>query len=448
MLGRVGVARETDREAPSGEQPEQLGPVRQIVGGHVGIEIGLQRDVQNKDDQLVVRDVGQHIADEDQLVGVEFADVGRGTGRPFRVRTEVFHVVEHDEDGIGIAEGVVRRTEDALEGLAAVAAAGRLEVEIVVAADVVPGNADRSDDPVQPIVHRQVVEHDVAGREAELGGGAGQGRDDVLADEIHLGVRFGLRVGEEDDLEALRLLLARQREIDGGRQGAGRGDPLEGQPERGGRSGRLVDGIEARQHGDRVDGRHKAGWLDDEENGLVGHGQGVAAIRIGERHVAAVRHHDTGYAGPGAADGFVHLARSRSGPGPGCGAGRRRTAGRRRIRRLRRSRKGAERDGGTARRGHQDVSSRQRQPFVVHVMLPARCIVSERLAATNDGTVKRAPMSPSQRRGTAMARQREMVSQNVIRRLADPRWRSGARRSILGQAGLDRPGSWPLHGSR
>ena len=202
----------------------------------------------------------------------------------------------------------MRRPENALEGLAAVAAAGRFEVEVVVAADVVPGNADRPDDPVQTAVHRQVVEHDVAGREAELGGRAGQGRDDILADEVHLGIRLGLRVGEEHDLEALRLVLARQREVDGSRKGPCRVDPLEGQSERGRGSGRLVDGVEARQHGHRIDGRHVAGRLDDEENGFVGDRKGVAAIGIGERHIATVRHHDAGYAGPDSSSCFVDLA--------------------------------------------------------------------------------------------------------------------------------------------
>ena len=59
------------------------------------------------------------------------------------IGAEIVDIVEHQEQRVGIEEGVIVRAEDALERLAAVAAVGRLEIEIVIAADVPPGQADR-----------------------------------------------------------------------------------------------------------------------------------------------------------------------------------------------------------------------------------------------------------------------------------------------------------------
>ena len=43
---------------------------------------------------------------------------------------------------------------------------------------------------------------------------AGQRLDQVLADEIDLGLCLRLRVGDENDVERLRLVLTLQREVE------------------------------------------------------------------------------------------------------------------------------------------------------------------------------------------------------------------------------------------
>ena len=62
--------------------------------------------------------------------------------------------------------------------------------------------------------------------------------------------------------------------------GAGRGDPLEGEIERGGRAVRLMMAVEARQLRHRIDRRHEAGGLDDEDRRFVRQRQRVAAVSV------------------------------------------------------------------------------------------------------------------------------------------------------------------------
>ena len=71
------------------------------------------------------------------------------------------------------------------------------------------------------VVEREIVEHDVAGGEAEFAPCvAGERLDHVLADEIDFDVGLRLRIGEQHDLERVRLLLAVQA---GNRRDAGSG---------------------------------------------------------------------------------------------------------------------------------------------------------------------------------------------------------------------------------
>ena len=135
-----------------------------------------------------------------------------------RIGPEIIDIVEHQEQRLGVEERVIVRPEHALESFAAVAAVGRLEIQVVVAADVPPGQADRADDRIVAAVERKVVEHHVAGGEAEFRRRSGQRLDHVLADEIDFRLRFGLRIGEQHHLEFLRLVLTAQRKIERGGQ--------------------------------------------------------------------------------------------------------------------------------------------------------------------------------------------------------------------------------------
>ena len=158
------------------------------------------------------------------------------------------------------------------------------------------GKPDRAHDRIIARVEREVVEHDVARGEAELGVDAGQRLDRVLADEIDFGVRLGLRVGDEDDVERPLLDLGMKREIDRGRQWPGRREALECEVELSRRALGLMMAIEARQIGQRIDRRHEAGGLQDEDRRLVRERQPVAPVGAGDRDVAAVRNEHVGEA--------------------------------------------------------------------------------------------------------------------------------------------------------
>ena len=145
-----------------------------------------------------------------------------------RVGPKIVDVVEHQEKRLRIEERVIVRAEDALEGLAAIFAVRRFEIEIVVAADIPPRQPDRAHDRVRARIEREVVEHDVAGGEAELRVDAGQSLNQVLANEVDFRAGLRLRIAHHHDVERLRLILAAKREIDRRGQRPGRRQALEG----------------------------------------------------------------------------------------------------------------------------------------------------------------------------------------------------------------------------
>ena len=208
VLGRVGVAGEAHGEPPTLEQREQRLAIGQVAGGVSGVEIGAQRDMRHEDDQRVLRRMREDVANEFELRRIEPALVFAGAVRLGLVGAEIVDVVEHQEQRLGVEERVIVRAEHAPIGLAAVAAVGRLVIEVVVAADIPPGQADRADDLVVAVVEREIVEHDVAGGEAEFRARPRERVDHVLADEIDFRVRLRLRIGEHDDFEGARLVLA------------------------------------------------------------------------------------------------------------------------------------------------------------------------------------------------------------------------------------------------
>ena len=118
--------------------------------------------------------------------------------------------------------------------------------------------------------------------------------DQILADEVDFRAGLRLRIGHHHDVERLRLILAAQREIDRRRQRPGRRQALEAQVELGRRALGLMVAVEARQIGERLDRRHEARRLDDEDRRLVRQRQRVAAVGPGDGDVAAVRDEDAG----------------------------------------------------------------------------------------------------------------------------------------------------------
>ena len=249
----------------------------------------LNGNVHHDDDERVIGRVGEHVAHELELPLVEPALVLAPSAGFARVGPEIVHVIEHEEERLPIEERVIVRAEDALEGLAAQFAVRRFEIEIVVAADIPPRQPDRAHDRVRARIEREIVEHDVAGGEAEFGVDAGQSLDQVLADEVDFSAGLRLRIGHQHDVERLGLVLAAKRKIDRRRQWPGRRQTLEGQVELGRRAFGIVMAIEARQVGERLDRRHEACRLDDEDRRLIRQRQRVAAVGPGDGDVAAVR---------------------------------------------------------------------------------------------------------------------------------------------------------------
>ena len=114
----------------------------------------------------------------------------------------------------------------------------------------------------------------------------------VLANEVDFRPGLGLRIGHHHDVERLRLLLAPKREIDRRRQGAGRGEALKSQVEIGRRALGLMMAVEEGQIGLRLERRHEARGLDDEDRRLVRQRQRIAAVRAGDGDVAAIGDED------------------------------------------------------------------------------------------------------------------------------------------------------------
>ena len=239
------------------------------------------------------------------------------------VGSQIIDVVEHQEQGLRIGEGVIGRAEDALVGFAAAPTVRRLEIEIVIAADVPPRQADGADDTVVALVEREIVEHDVAGRDAEFRVGVLKRGNNVLADEVDFGVGLGLRVSEHHDLEGLRLLLPREGEIDGGGQGARRGDAFEGQPKVLRGAVRLMQISDGRQVRGRGHWRHVTRWLDDEDHPFVADRETVSAFGVGLDDVDPIRDEDIRDAGIGRAGlaGAVLVFEHASGCGRSGGGG-------------------------------------------------------------------------------------------------------------------------------
>ncbi len=106
MLGGVGVAREADRVRPSGEQSQKVGAVGGVGRCVARIEIIAQRNVHGGDDQRFRWIVLQHIGDERQLPFADAAFERAAAARFCRIEAEIIDVVEHQEHGAAVFEGV------------------------------------------------------------------------------------------------------------------------------------------------------------------------------------------------------------------------------------------------------------------------------------------------------------------------------------------------------
>jgi hypothetical protein len=260
MLGRVRMTRQAQRVGTAGEKLQKVGAIGGVGPGVVRVEIIAQRDVHRRNDQFVGRRFLEHVGDERQLPLADAAFVKARRIGPRRVGAQIVDIVEHQKQCAAIFERVGGRAESPLEGLARIARVRRLEIEVVIAADIVPRHADLTDDAVEPRVERQVVEHDVAGGDAESGRMiADQAGHHIVADEVDFGRAFRLRIGEEEHIEFLRLIGFLQCEVNRVRQRAAGIDAAIAQLQALRRACGLVNVVEARQHL-LVDRHRIAGW--------------------------------------------------------------------------------------------------------------------------------------------------------------------------------------------
>ena len=186
MLGRVHVTRKADRAA-AGQKREQRGAIHGVAGRVFGIEIGAQRNMHGGHHQPLRRRLSEHIGHEGELPLAEAAGVIAIVAGLARVRAEVIDIVEHQEQGAAMLEGVIARAVGLLECLARIFPARRVQVQVMIANQIVPGHADLPDDAVVALVEGEVIGHDVPDRHPEGGLGADQRVHDVVADEADLG---------------------------------------------------------------------------------------------------------------------------------------------------------------------------------------------------------------------------------------------------------------------
>jgi hypothetical protein len=150
------------------------------------------------------------------------------------------------------------------------------------------GVTHRADDPVVPVVDREIVEHHVAERDAERCLQQSRLRDHIVPNEIELGLRFRLRVREQKHVEARRLAGSPQGEINAVPQRTGRFQPRIAQAERLRRALRRVLVIKQRQVGSGLERRHPSSGFDDKNRVTLGNRQAPMPVRVGECHILAV----------------------------------------------------------------------------------------------------------------------------------------------------------------
>ena len=296
VLGGVRMAGHRVEIGVVGQQVEKRLAVLHPVLAFRLIGRDQEGDVHGENQQPILGHMGEFGLKPRQLHLAQCRVVAASGTRILRCgrRTPVAHIVENHEHRVSVLEGVVGRAVPLGEGLQRVLVGGRKQVEFVVAGNVVPRNADLADDAVVAREHGQVVGENVAHGHAEGGTGADEFAHHAIADVVEFRVGLRLRVGKQDGLEAGRLLLSMQGEVDALGQRAGGFDAGIAKP--GGRPFRAVQVVEARQ-AVGVQGRHVAGRLGDEHDAVAIHLELVGALVVREHDLPAVGDAHIGDAG-------------------------------------------------------------------------------------------------------------------------------------------------------
>ena len=300
LLQRVGVARQRQRRAAAQQRIDVVDVVGLMPAG-VAVDIRYERDVVHQNDQPVFRHmrqvVGQpfhlpvgHPAVVDRPLAV---DAGIAAARPVvLLAAGIDDVVQHHEMDLADIEREVVRTVQPAPAIGRVFVRRGVEVEVVVAVDVVlrqPGGAHYVQEARQQV---EIVAHDIADQDHALEVFkivCQQVVDDAVADIAHLGVRIGLGVAHHHAAELIGDLAAHHREVDGVGQRTGGLQTAVAKLTR--RAVGLVM-IEELRHQIVVHRHVVFGRFGDEDGHVVEGRQLVAAIGIRQHDLAAVRDHD------------------------------------------------------------------------------------------------------------------------------------------------------------
>src|SRR5215471_5770782 len=164
------------------------------------------------DDELLARDVCQHVAHKLQLPLPDASAISAILCCP-GVITKVMHVIEQDEGCAGILKGIVARSEYPLPGLARASVVPGFQIDVVITGTVVPRDSRRTQQLQISRIEREVVEHHVAMIDAEGCTCSKCTGDDVVAQVAKLNPVLRLCVGEKQDLEAGALPLPDKGEV-------------------------------------------------------------------------------------------------------------------------------------------------------------------------------------------------------------------------------------------
>ena len=225
-----------------------------------------------QDDKPILRRVAQKGFHKGQIVGADAPGIAVGPV----LMAQPIHIVEHDESGLPIFEGVGGGAEHPAPGGARRSAIRSGEIEVVIARQIPPGRADLCDDFVVALEQPVIIAHKVAQRQAESCAQARKAIGDLGAQIVELHIVGRLRIGEHQDVETCVFGDAFQREIEAA--------PCV----------RLM--VDARQHRLWIARRRPARRLDDEDGGLAIGRQGVAPAFVGQGDVPSVRDANAGQA--------------------------------------------------------------------------------------------------------------------------------------------------------
>ena len=178
-----------------------------------------ERYVHHGHDQSILRHMFEVIFDEGELFFAESCAV-----EFFLSVAHPVNIVDGNEVHGAVVEREVRWSVDSFVGFIAEFVIFGGVVDVVVADDVVPGDADVAEGAIEIIEQAEVVEQNIAESDAEGRLGSGKFLNDIVGDEVDFLLISGLWVAKEDDIEGGGFRGMHKWEVDGSGQRSRRGN--------------------------------------------------------------------------------------------------------------------------------------------------------------------------------------------------------------------------------